>query len=239
MTTRLPISDVLLASRVEAIVRGRSAEHLVAVCDTLIPSGVRCLEITTNTPGWTDGIRTLRSRYGAEVDLGSGTVLTPEHVAQTVDAGGAFIVSPSLDLGVGAAAAAAGLAWYPGTLTPTEMVTAWNAGATAVKVFPAATAGGPEYLKHVRAPLDEVLMIPTGGITAGDIPGYLRAGASAVGVGSPLIGDSLSTGDLSGLRARAAAILAAAAPAVSAAGSAAGAVSAAAPSGAVGSEGPA
>jgi 2-dehydro-3-deoxyphosphogluconate aldolase / (4S)-4-hydroxy-2-oxoglutarate aldolase len=212
MTARLPISDVLLASRVVAIVRGRSAEHVLAVCDTLIQDGVRCLEITTNTPGWAEGIRTLRARYGSEVDLGSGTVLTADHVAQTVDAGGAFLVSPSLDLSVGEAAAEAGLAWYPGTLTPTEMVTAWNAGATAVKVFPAATAGGPEYLKQVRAPLDDVLMIPTGGVSATDIPGYLRAGASAVGVGSPLIGDALATGDLDGLRARATAILAAAAP---------------------------
>ncbi len=212
MTVRLPISEVLLASRVVAIVRGRSSEHLQAVCETLIESGVRCLEITTNTPGWIEGIRTLRSRYGAEVDLGSGTVLTAEHVAQTVDAGGSFLVSPSLDPGVGAVAAEAGLGWYPGTLTPTEMVTGWNAGATAVKVFPAATAGGPEYLKQVRAPLDDVLMIPTGGVSAEDVPAYLRAGASAVGVGSPLIGDALSTGDLVGLRSRAAAILAAAAP---------------------------
>lgn len=210
MSARMPVSAVLTAERVVAIVRGRSAEHVLPVCDTLIQDGVRCLEITTNTPGWIDAIATLRGRYGSEVDLGSGTVMTPEHVAQTVDAGGSFIVSPSLDLAVGAAAASAGLAWYPGTLTPTEMVTAWNAGATAVKVFPAAPAGGPAYITQVRAPLDDVLMIPTGGVSAEDIPAYLRAGAIAVGVGGPLIGDSLATGDLTGLRARAAAVLAAA-----------------------------
>ena len=206
---RLPLSDQLRAERVVAIVRGRSGEHLLAVCETLIRSGVRCLEITTNTPGWMTGITALRERYGLEVDLGSGTVLTTDHVKQTVDAGGAFIVSPSLGLPVGSAASAAGLAWFPGTFTPTEMVTAWNAGATAVKVFPAASVGGPEYIRQVRAPLDEVLMVPTGGVSAADIPGYLRAGAVAVGVGSPLIGDSLDTGDLEGLRARAAVILAA------------------------------
>jgi 2-dehydro-3-deoxyphosphogluconate aldolase/(4S)-4-hydroxy-2-oxoglutarate aldolase len=210
VSPRLPISAVLREVRVVAIVRGRSGEHLLAVCDALIRSGVRCLEITTNTPGWAAGITTLRERYGEEVDLGSGTVLTTDHVAQTADAGGAFIVSPSLDLRVGEAAAAAGLAWYPGTFTPTEMVTAWNAGATAVKVFPVASAGGPEYIRQVRAPLDDVLMIPTGGVSAADIPGYLRAGAVAVGVGSPLIGDALATGDLDGLGVRAAAILTAA-----------------------------
>lgn len=210
MSARTAISPILREDRVVAIVRGRSDEHLLPVCDTLIRAGVRCLEVTTNTPGWTDAISTLRARYGDEVELGSGTVLTAEHVARTVEAGGTFTVSPSLDLRVGAAASDAGLAWFPGTLTPTEMVTAWDAGATAVKVFPAAPVGGPAYIAQARAPLDDVLMIPTGGVTAADIPAYLRAGAIAVGVGGPLIGDALATGDVVALRDRAATILAAA-----------------------------
>jgi 2-dehydro-3-deoxyphosphogluconate aldolase/(4S)-4-hydroxy-2-oxoglutarate aldolase len=100
------------------------------------------------------------------------------------------------------------VAWLPGALTPTEVVAAWEAGATAVKLFPA-RLGGPRYLRELREPLDDIPIVPTGGVSVESIPEWFAAGAVAVGAGGPLLGDALATGDLVGLRARAAAMLAA------------------------------
>jgi 2-dehydro-3-deoxyphosphogluconate aldolase/(4S)-4-hydroxy-2-oxoglutarate aldolase len=130
-------------------------------------------------------------------------------VDRAADAGARFVVSPSVDVAVIEAAARHGIASYPGALTPTEISTAWSAGATAVKLFPAG-ALGPSYLTAVRAPLPDVPLIPTGGIALEEAGTWLAAGAVAVGVGSPLIGDALATGgDLDALAQRAQAVCAA------------------------------
>jgi 2-dehydro-3-deoxyphosphogluconate aldolase/(4S)-4-hydroxy-2-oxoglutarate aldolase len=207
--TRLGLSATLESGKIVAIVRGASGEHLLEVSETLIDAGIRTLEITMNTPGNLEAVQTLRARHGEAVELGTGTVLTVDEVEATAEAGGTFVVSPVVDLQVGDAAAERGLAWFPGAFSPTEILTAWNAGATAVKVFPAGSAGGPGYLRNVRAPLDQVLMIPTGGVSLDSVGDYLRAGAVAVGVGGPLIGDSLRSGDLEALRGRASVLVSA------------------------------
>ncbi|WP_210505513.1 bifunctional 4-hydroxy-2-oxoglutarate aldolase/2-dehydro-3-deoxy-phosphogluconate aldolase [Naasia sp. SYSU D00057] len=198
-TSELP--DLLLRSRILAIVRGGSADRVLPVCETLVENGVRCLEVTTNTPGWADAVARLSARE--DLLVGVGTVMTVEHVAQAKDAGASFLVSPDTSLAVGDAGREAGMGWYPGALTPTEIVAAHRAGATAVKVFPASAVGGPAYLKNVLAPLPDIPLIPTGGVDLDMIPDYLAAGAVALGIGSPLLGDALKGGSLGELAVRA------------------------------------
>ncbi|UNK70320.1 bifunctional 4-hydroxy-2-oxoglutarate aldolase/2-dehydro-3-deoxy-phosphogluconate aldolase [Microbacterium sp. H1-D42] len=207
MVTRLNPGAGLSEGRIVAIVRDREGRHLQAACETLVDAGIGAIEVTSNTPGAASAIARLAAEGGA--DVGMGTVRTVEHVRMAADAGAAFIVTPTLSLEVGAAAADAGLRWYPGAMTPTEIETAWSAGATAVKVFPASSLGGPRYVREVLAPLDDIMLIPTGGVRIEDIPAYLDAGAFGLGMGSPLLGDAVATGDLVALRARASAALAA------------------------------
>lgn len=201
------IPGAVAESGVIAILRGGDAEHLAPVCRTLVDSGVRCLEITTNTPGVWQALRDLRAEYGSTVELGVGTVLSRSHVDDAVEAGAGFVVSPDTGAEVGSHAAARGLGWYPGALTPTEILSAWRAGATAVKVFPVSSVGGAEYLRQVRAPLEDIPLIPTGGIAVESAVEYLRAGAVAVGIGGPLLGDALRTGELGPLAERASRLL--------------------------------
>lgn len=199
LTAQLPL--VLQQSPIIAIIRGGAADRVLPVCEALVENGVRCLEVTTNTPEWQEAVAALSRRD--DLLVGVGTVLTVEHVQQSADAGAQFLVSPDTNLLVGEAGIAAGMGWYPGALTPTEIVTAYRAGATAVKVFPASAMGGPSYLKNVLAPLDYIPLVPTGGVDLDMIPAYLDAGAVAVGLGSPLLGDALTTGSLDDLAVRA------------------------------------
>jgi 2-dehydro-3-deoxyphosphogluconate aldolase/(4S)-4-hydroxy-2-oxoglutarate aldolase len=207
MVSRLQPGPGVRSTRIVAIVRDRTGTHLRAACDTLLDAGVSVLEVTTNTPGAARVVADLVAAGATEV--GMGTVRTVDHVRMAADAGASFVVTPTVSLPVGAAAAAAGLRWYPGAATPTEIETAWTAGATAVKVFPAGVLGGVRFIREVRAPLDDVPLIPTGGVRVDEIADYLAAGALAVGMGSPLLGDAVASGDLPGLRARAEAALAA------------------------------
>lgn len=201
---RIPIGEALRDTAVVAILRGGRGERLDAVCDALLAAGVRCLEITTNTPRGFDAVRRLSGVPGG-AEVGVGTVRTSEQVERAAEAGASFVVAPGTDATVGRRAAELGLAWYPGALSPTEIERAWQLGATAVKVFPAASAGGPGYLREVRAPLDDIPLLPTGGVRIEDIADYLAAGAVAVGLGGRLIGDALVSddADLAALRARA------------------------------------
>jgi 2-dehydro-3-deoxyphosphogluconate aldolase/(4S)-4-hydroxy-2-oxoglutarate aldolase len=198
---------VLQDTGLVAILRGRSGDRLTAVCESLLEAGVRCLEITMNTPGALAAVRRLATNGTPGVEVGVGTVRCVDEVDAAADAGASFVVAPNTSPAVGERAAERGLGWFPGALTPTEIATAWDLGATAVKVFPAGSAGGPRYLREVRAPLDDILLVPTGGVGVADVPGYLQAGAIAVGMGGPLVGRALEKDeDLHGLgdRARAA-----------------------------------
>ena len=188
---RLRPGAVLQETGLVAILRGRDGKRLAAACDALLEAGVRCLEITTNTPGALSVVRRLADEGRTDVEIGVGTVRHVDDVAAAADAGATFVVAPNTDAAVGARAAESGLGWYPGAFTPTEIAAAWDLGATAVKVFPAGSAGGPRYLREVRAPLDDILLVPTGGVSVDDVPGYLQAGAVAVGMGGPLVGRAL------------------------------------------------
>lgn len=190
-TARHEPGPVLRETGLVAILRSPVGTRLAAACDALLDAGVRCIEVTMNTPGALAVVRRLVTQDGTGAEVGVGTVRRPEDVDAAADAGATFVVAPNTDEAVGERAAQRGLGWFPGAFTPTEIGRAWDLGATAVKVFPAGSAGGPRYLREVRAPLDDVLLVPTGGVGVDDVPGYLQAGAVAVGMGSPLIGRAL------------------------------------------------
>jgi len=204
------MSEALATTRVIAILRAEDAALAEDVVDVLLANGVRSLELTLTTEGALEVIERLASKVPDGTDLGMGTVLTADEVDRAVDAGARFVVSPSVVPEVIEAAARHGIASYPGAFTPTEIHTAWSAGASAVKLFPGG-ALGPSYLKAVRAPLPHIPLIPTGGVDVQTVGDWLDAGAVAVGLGGPLIGDALSPGgDLDALAKRARAVCAAA-----------------------------
>jgi 2-dehydro-3-deoxyphosphogluconate aldolase / (4S)-4-hydroxy-2-oxoglutarate aldolase len=207
---RVPVGAQLAATRIVAILRADNADRAEAVVDVLVEAGVRSLELTLTTRGALEVVERLAARVPSDVEVGVGTVLTAQEVERSVDAGATFVVSPSVDREVIAAALRRGVASYPGAFTPTEIVEAWRAGASAVKLFPAGSLG-PGYLKAVRGPLPDIPVVPTGGVGTDDIGPWLAAGALAVGMGGPLIGDALSAdGDLRALAERATAAVAAA-----------------------------
>ncbi|MFC7342630.1 bifunctional 4-hydroxy-2-oxoglutarate aldolase/2-dehydro-3-deoxy-phosphogluconate aldolase [Saccharopolyspora griseoalba] len=203
---KIPLGEGLRSTRVIAILRGRSGEHLDATVDALVEAGVRCLEITMNTPGALEAVRAAGERHGSAVELGVGTVRTPEQVDRAAAAGARFVVTPGTDEEVADRVAARGLAYFPGAFTATEVANAAKLGASAVKIFPA-SLGGPGYVRELRAPLDDIPMLPTGGVSPDTARAYLDAGACGVGVGGPLLCDALEGGDLAELGRRARALL--------------------------------
>jgi 2-dehydro-3-deoxyphosphogluconate aldolase/(4S)-4-hydroxy-2-oxoglutarate aldolase len=205
---RPPITPQLADTGIVAILRADREEHLLAATHTLAEAGIRCLELTMTTPGALEALRRLRSQLGSELALGMGSVIDVDQFAAALDAGAEFVVSPGVCPSVTQAAVAAGVSCYPGAFTASEILTAWELGASAVKLFPAGT-GGPRYLRDLRGPLPQIPLVPTGGVAIEQIGDYLAAGAAAVGLGGPLIGDALDGGPLEGLRDRARAALAA------------------------------
>lgn len=199
MTTTL--SAALAAMPVVAILRSSSADRFPEVADTLRQGGIRAIEFTLTTPGVLAALREYTQDLPDGLTLGAGTVTTPREAEAAVAAGAEYLITPATQPEVIAEARRLGVPVLPGALTPTEILTAWHAGASMVKLFPAAV-GGPEYLRAVRAPLPGVPLVPTGGIDLDDAPGYLRAGATALGMGSPLVGDACESGDLSALADR-------------------------------------
>jgi 2-dehydro-3-deoxyphosphogluconate aldolase/(4S)-4-hydroxy-2-oxoglutarate aldolase len=207
---RFPITPQLADQRVIAILRAPTADRFLDIATTLTDAGIRCLEFTLTSRGSLEALRDFTARTGSDVAVGAGTVLTVEQVEAVAEAGAGFVVAPGTDPAVIAHAAACGLACYPGAATPTEILRAWQAGATAVKIFPAQSLGGPGYLRQLRQPLPDIPVIPTGGVGIADIADYLGAGAAAVGVGGPLLQDAADGGDLGALAVRARRLLAAA-----------------------------
>ncbi len=169
------------------VLRAKSAKQALAVVDAMIAGGVTVVEVTMTVPGAIDVLRELKQRYGSELLLGSGTVTTAKEAEATIEAGAEFVVSPILHPDVIAATKAAGKLSIPGALSPTEVVTAYRAGADYVKIFPCSAVGGAPYLKALLAPFPFLKLIPTGGVTLDTAANYLKAGARALGVGSDLV----------------------------------------------------
>jgi 2-dehydro-3-deoxyphosphogluconate aldolase/(4S)-4-hydroxy-2-oxoglutarate aldolase len=169
------------------VLRARNAGQAHAVVQAMLAGGVTVVEVTMTVPGAIDVLKELKLEYGEKLLLGSGTVTTAAEAEATIKAGAEFVVSPSLHPEVIAAAKAANKLSIPGALTPTEVITAWRAGADYVKIFPCSAMGGASYLKGLLAPFPFLKLIPTGGVTIETAESFLRAGARALGVGSDLV----------------------------------------------------
>ena len=169
------------------VLRARSIPEAHALVEAILAGGVTVIEVTMTVPNAIDLLRDLKAKYGSQVLLGSGTVTTAAQAQATIEAGAEFVLSPSLHLDVIAKTKDLGKVSIPGALTPTEVITAWEAGADYVKVFPCSALGGPSYLKALLVPFPQLKLIPTGGVTIANAADFLKAGAMAVGVGSDLV----------------------------------------------------
>lgn len=177
---------VLEESRLLAILRGDLQGRATDIASALMNSGVPAMEVTLNSTGALDAIRTIRKYAGSSVVLGAGTVLSKEDVQQAFDAGAEFIVSPDMSPAVIEETKKLGMASFPGCFTCTEIVNGLACGADAIKLFPA-IAFSPASLRAVLDSVGDIRMIPTGGITTENAAEYLYAGAWAFGVGSELV----------------------------------------------------
>jgi 2-dehydro-3-deoxyphosphogluconate aldolase / (4S)-4-hydroxy-2-oxoglutarate aldolase len=183
--SRLRVLQEVEASGVVAVIRIKEPDKLRAVVDALVEGGVRALEVTMTVPGAVGLIERLARELPTGFELGAGTVLDPETARQVILSGAKFIVAPTL-LATIEMCHRYDVAMMPGCFTPTEILTAWQAGADIIKVFPA-TALGPSYFKDVRGPLPQIRMMPTGGVTLENAGEWIKAGAIAIGVGTSLL----------------------------------------------------
>jgi len=196
------VADVERAG-VVAVIRIKEPDKLRAVVDAIAEGGIRVLEVTMSVPGAVELIGQLAPTLPPGFVFGAGTVVDAETVHRVVDAGARFIVSPVFRRSVIEACRARQVASMPGCFTPTEILDAWDSGASVVKVFPATTLG-PGYLKDIHGPLPHVKLMPTGGVTLDNAGDWIRAGAVAVGVGTALLdAKAVAAGDFKTLRTNA------------------------------------
>jgi 2-dehydro-3-deoxyphosphogluconate aldolase/(4S)-4-hydroxy-2-oxoglutarate aldolase len=190
----------VLDGGIVAIIRATSGEQLVNVARALHEGGIDVIEVTFTVPNVLEILAAVRKDLGQKILLGAGTVLDPETCRAALLAGAEFIVSPSLNLDVIKLCKRYGKLVMPGAFTPTEIVTAWEAGADIVKLFPADCVG-PNYLKALRGPLPQVRMLPTGGVDLKTLPDFFKAGACAVGLGGQLVEKSaVESGNMARIR---------------------------------------
>lgn len=204
---RVALPERTVESRLIVVARAQRAADYEPVLDVLIDAGIRSIELTLTTPGTFDRLPQLLARYDGVADLGVGTVTNSEDLARAVDAGARYLVTPITSTVFVQQATDAGVPIVPGGLTPTELFASWSAGASAVKVFPAGQVG-PSYLKDLRGPFPDIVAVPSGGVDLAGAEAWLAAGAVAVSVGGPLLGDAFGGGDLGALRDRAEAFVA-------------------------------
>ena len=190
MRDKKQVVDGIVGCGIMAVVRGRSDELISKAIEAVLEGGVNVIEVAFTVPNALEIIRRLASEVSEDVILGAGTVLTPEMASDAVQAGAEFIVSPNTNVATIEMAKSKGVPVFPGALTPTEVVTAWHAGADMVKIFPA-NVMGPSYLKDLHGPLPDVPFIPTGGVDLGTAREYLENGAAVLGVGGGLVNKKL------------------------------------------------
>jgi len=169
------------------IVRAPSAEDALRAAEAIIEGGIGIAEITMTVPNAIRVMECVTDKFGDKVLLGAGTILDPETCRAALLAGAEFIVTPSLDVRVIETARRYSKACVPGALTPTEVVTAWQAGADMVKIFPCGPVGGPSYIKALKGPFPQIDFVPTGGVNLETTPEFIKAGAAAVAVGGELV----------------------------------------------------
>jgi 2-dehydro-3-deoxyphosphogluconate aldolase/(4S)-4-hydroxy-2-oxoglutarate aldolase len=172
------------------VIRAESSDIAMRAIDAIREGGISVLEITMTVPGAIRIIEEVARRFGADAIVGAGTVLDSETARACMLAGAQFIVSPALDLEMISCCRRYSIPVMPGAMTPTEVVTAWKAGADFVKVFPANAVGGPSYIKALKAPLPQIQLVPTGGVSLKTAADFIKAGAAALGVGTDLVDTS-------------------------------------------------
>lgn len=185
--TKQQILAGLLQVGVVPVVRTNSAESAIRSIEALYAGGITTAEITMTVPGAVKALEKIADKFGDKIVLGAGTVLDPETCRICMLAGAEFFVTPSLDRATIEMAKRYSKVILPGALTPTEVKTAWDAGADIVKVFPCGNVGGPKYIKALKGPFPQIEMAPTGGVNLETTPEFLKAGACSVAVGGELI----------------------------------------------------
>src|SRR5215471_7123184 len=169
------------------VVRTASADHAIQAVEAIYNGGIRAAEITMTVPGAIRALEKLADKFGGKLMLGAGTVLDPETARACMLAGAEFFVTPSLKVSTIEMVKRYSKVICPGALTPTEVITAWDAGADIIKIFPAGNVGGPKYIKALKGPFPHIEMIPTGGVNLDTAGEFLKAGACAVAVGGELV----------------------------------------------------
>jgi 2-dehydro-3-deoxyphosphogluconate aldolase / (4S)-4-hydroxy-2-oxoglutarate aldolase len=201
-----PTSDWLNLVRQERIIAVIRSSNLPTICkmaQAVAAGGIKFIEITANSDRPWDAIELLRGEL-SDCSIGTGTILTLAELQNAIACGAEYAFTPHVDLSLIRAAIAARLPIVPGALTPTEIMTAWQAGATAVKVFPIQAVGGASYLQVLQGPIGQIPLIPTGGVTVANAPDFLAAGACAVGIAGGLFPkDEVLRGDWQSIRDRA------------------------------------
>ncbi len=196
--------ELIHETGVIAIMRAKSSEQLIAAAEAIRAGGVRVIEVTMTTPGALDVIREAARRFGDSVLFGAGSVLDPETARAAILAGAGFVVAPTLKVEVIELCNRYSIPCAPGCFTPTELLTAWEAGADLVKLFPA-EIGGPALVKAILAPLPQLKIVPVGGVDLKTAADFIRSGSYALGVGSSLINQKLlDEGNMEELTRRAA-----------------------------------
>jgi len=189
--TEEQVRQKILEIGIVPVVRASSGQQAVQAAEAVCAGGIPIVELTMTVPGAIEVIAQLAKSMSKDVLIGAGTVLDAETAQRCLDAGAQFLVSPGTDLPTIGLAKRKGVLIMAGALTPTEVITAWKAGSDFVKIFPCGTVGGAKYIKALKAPLPQVPMVPTGGVNVETAADFLRAGASALGIGGELISASV------------------------------------------------
>ncbi len=199
--------NLIRETGVIAIMRAKSSDQLITAADAIKAGGVRVIEVTMTTPGALGVIEAAKARYGSDVLFGAGSVLDPETARAVILAGADFVVAPTLNLDMVVLCNRYSIPVMPGCYTPTEALTAWEAGADMIKLFPA-SFGGPALVKAILAPLPQIEIVPVGGVNLDTAADFIRMGAAALGVGSSLVNQRLlDEGNLEELTHRASAFI--------------------------------
>ena len=193
--TKEQLLKTLVDTGVIAVIRAPNAEILIPLAEALLAGGVSAIEVTMSTPRAIHGIQLLADKFGDTAVIGVGTVLDASTARDAISAGAEYVLSPHFDPQIVATTRRYGKISVPGAFTPTEILTAWTAGADLVKIFPSTTLG-PGYIKDLLAPLPQLKLTPTGGVDAKNAGEWIKAGAACVGAGSALVSkDALAKND--------------------------------------------
>ena len=185
--TKAEITKKIVDIGIVPVVRAASAAQAIAAAEAVCAGGISVVEVTMTVPGAVEVIAQLVKTMGSAVLVGAGTVLDAGSARRCLDAGAQFLVSPGFDLETVKFANSQGVPMIAGALTPTEVITAWNAGSDLVKIFPCGNVGGAKYIKALKGPLPQIPMVPTGGVNLTTAAEFIQAGSAAVGVGGELI----------------------------------------------------